>query len=182
MTSSDAHRPDARAEEFLRLLGKHEARINALILAMVPDWAAAEDIGQEVRIRLWKAFDQYDPSKDFGPWCRTIAYHEVLRYIKQTKRRHPAFSPEFFETVADQMARMPDDYNDRLRALSACLRKLAEFKRRLLMRYYAGNETMHEIAERIGRSFDATRQSILRSRKSVGECVKKTLREGASGE
>ena len=52
--------------EFLRLLGEHERRLRGFILALVPHWADADDIAQEVRLRLWEQFDDYDPAKDFG--------------------------------------------------------------------------------------------------------------------
>lgn len=65
---ASSHSPDGddRTREFLRLLGQHERRLRGFILSLVPHWADAEDIAQEVRIRLWEQFDNYDPAKDFG--------------------------------------------------------------------------------------------------------------------
>ena len=64
-----SHSPtnDERTREYLRLLGQHERRLLGFILSLVPNWADADDIAQEVKIRLWEQFDKYDPAKDFVP-------------------------------------------------------------------------------------------------------------------
>ena len=179
---SDPSRNNDRTEEFLRLLSVQEQRLLAMILAMVPDWSAAEDIRQEVRIRLWKEFDRYDPTKDFGAWCRTIAYYEVLTYRKKKKLQHPTFSEEFFETIVDEVAAMPDDQSERLGALKHCLDKLPELNRKILLNYYSSDGPMREIAQQMGRTVDSTRQRMLRSRRALAECIEQQLRQGISGD
>ena len=57
---------DARTREYLRLLSQYEPRLRGFILTLCPNWADAEDIAQEVKLRLWEQFDEYDPAQDFG--------------------------------------------------------------------------------------------------------------------
>ena len=57
---------DDNIQQFLLLLGRHERWLQAFVLSLVPNWADADDIVQEVRICLWQQFDSYDPTKDFG--------------------------------------------------------------------------------------------------------------------
>ncbi len=86
MTASTSTSNDRRTQEYLRLLGQHEARLVGFIFSLVPHWADADDVAQEVRIALWNEFDKYDPAKDFGAWARTIAYYEVLTYRKKRQK------------------------------------------------------------------------------------------------
>ena len=74
MTPSESQTNDERTQQYLTLLGQHEGRLLGFILSLVPNWADADDIAQEVRIRLWKQFDGYDPAKDFalGPDHRLL--------------------------------------------------------------------------------------------------------------
>ena len=58
--------------EFLRLLLQHERRIRAYILALVPNWADADDLYQETTVRLWEQFADYNPEKEFGAWACTV--------------------------------------------------------------------------------------------------------------
>ena len=76
--------PDiALTEEFLRLLGHHEASLRRYIDALMPNGNDADNIAQEVRLRLWRQLGDYDRSKDFGPWARTIARYVILTYRKR---------------------------------------------------------------------------------------------------
>ena len=66
MPPSVHHTNDDRVNQYIQLLAKHERRLRGYILALVPNYADAEDVAQDVRIRLWEQFDRYDPAKDFG--------------------------------------------------------------------------------------------------------------------
>jgi RNA polymerase sigma-70 factor (ECF subfamily) len=162
-------------EEFLRLLGSHERRLLALVVAMTSDWSAAEDILQEVRIRLWKEFPRFDPARDFGAWARTIARFEVLNYRKKHQNLPWTFSEEFLDAMAEQAERTPDDQGERLRALGHCLEQISDANRGILMRYYRGSESLREIAEKLGRSYAGTRQLVVRTREVLAACVERTL-------
>ena len=66
---SDRNLPnnDARPHEYLRLLAQYDLRLRGFVFTLVPNWADAEDIVQEVKLRLWEQFDDYDPTRTFGP-------------------------------------------------------------------------------------------------------------------
>ena len=165
-----------QGKEFLALLREHERRLRAFVFALVPNWADADEIAQETRLRLWEQFDRYDPNKDFGAWMLTIAYYQVLKHREKAGRNRLVFSPEFLESVAQETERLPADAEARHAALAECLQKLSAAKRALVLRYYAGEETTRQIAAALGRSFDATRQTLLRTRLSLADCVSKTVR------
>lgn len=77
MDSEDHQRSasDRSTVEFLRLLSQHERRVKSFILALVPNWADADDLYQETTVRLWEQFADYDPDQEFGAWACTIAYY-----------------------------------------------------------------------------------------------------------
>jgi RNA polymerase sigma-70 factor (ECF subfamily) len=175
MVTSRPPNGDEPTREYLRLLGRHERRLRAFILSLVPNWADADDIAQEVRIRLWEQFGSYDPAKDFGAWARTIAYYQILTYReKQTRHRHMV-SNQFLEAIAEEVAALSDELESEQRALLDCFEKLPQAKRELLMHYYSGQSTTRQIATESGRSFDATRQAILRARAALSDCVEESL-------
>ncbi len=146
---------------------------------MVPNWADAEDIAQEVRLKLWQQFDQYDPRKDFGAWSRTIAHYHVLAYRKKSQRQHARFSPELIERVAETFNASAERLESRSRLLRKCLEKLTAARRQLLLQCYGGAETIRQVAERLGRSFEAVRKSVLRTRYQLANCVEEEMqREG----
>ena len=171
---------DQRTRQFLLLLGQHERRLRAFILSLVPNWADADDIGQEVKIRLWEQFDSYDPTKDFGVWARAIAHYQILSYREKQSRECRRISDKFVEAIAQEVSRLSDELDAGQQALKDCFEKLPAAKRELLVHYYSGERTTREIAAELGRTFDATRQAILRTRIALRDCVEETLQKAAA--
>jgi len=167
---------DEQARRFITLLGAHDRRLFSYILALVPNYADAEEIAQQVRLRLWQQFDQYDPDKDFGAWARTIAYYLILADRKDTTRKRMQFSTETIEAIAERVGIASDQMDDRRWALQECLGRLSESKRQLLMLYYSSEDSLREIAEQLGRSFEAVRRSLLRTRIALADCITRALR------
>jgi RNA polymerase sigma-70 factor, ECF subfamily len=178
MSSSDSrnNNDSHRTSEFLCLLGVHEERTKAYIFSMVPNWADAQDIAQDVRLRLWEQFDDYDPAKDFGAWARTIAFYQVLAYRKRLRGRQVQLGQESLELVAATFDAGVKHFEARGSALQRCLQKLAAAKRRILLRCYTGHETIRQVAESLGRSFEAVRKSVFRSRAQLAACVERELK------
>ncbi len=159
-------------------MGQHERRLRGFILALVPNRADAEDIAQEVRIRLWEQFDGYDRAKDFGAWARAIARYQVLTHrTLHSRQKTVTLDSELMERIADQAAAMSEELEAGQKALADCFDKLPAGKRELLTRYYSGEYTTRELAAQRGWGFDATRQTILRTRLALRDCVEETLHE-----
>lgn len=96
--------PGNCSEEFVRLLKRHERRLNACVFSLVHNWADAEDILQEVAVDLWRRFAEYDPSRDFGAWACTVAYYQVLSYRKKKGRQYLYFSEESDRLLSEEIA------------------------------------------------------------------------------
>lgn len=150
--------------------------MQAFIFSLLCNWNDAEDIAQEVRLKLWEQFDQYDPCKDFGVWARTIAYYHVLAFRKRSRRQPMLLSQASLDQVAETFDVDLERLELRTRLLQKCIDKLTESKRRLLLRCYRGRETIRQIAEHMGRSFDMVYKSISRTRSELAKCIERELK------
>jgi RNA polymerase sigma-70 factor (ECF subfamily) len=168
---------DARPHEYLRLLAQYDLRLRGFVFTLVPNWADAEDIVQEVKLRLWEQFDDYDPTKDFWAWTCAIARYQVLTHREKQSRRRQVISLETLNLIADDFVAISEAIEGRQQALADCFAKLPEPKRTLLMSYYSGKETMRELAARLGQTFYATRHTIVRTRIALRKCVENALRQ-----
>lgn len=77
-------RGDERA--FAALLRRHQGRVLNLIYRTVGDRAQAEDITQEVFLRVWRAAGNYEPKAKFTTWVYRIAVNLCLDTRKSAQR------------------------------------------------------------------------------------------------
>ena len=88
--------PDADAELMLRvrdgdgasfalLLEKHRSSVVHFLYRMVQDFAVAEELGQEVFLRVYRSRATYEPTAKFTTWLFRIATHLGLNWIRDGK-------------------------------------------------------------------------------------------------
>jgi RNA polymerase sigma-70 factor (ECF subfamily) len=176
--ANDPAMRENREDEFLRLFARAQRRIHAYILALVFDANSAADLLQEVNIVLWRKFDQYKSGTNFFAWAREIARLSVLRHRQTTSARIVTLDPQVLDEIADRFAEATPlgDDDRRTEALSACLQKLAEADRELILARYRPGASVKAIAERTERTVNSVSQSLSRIRRILAECVHRTLR------
>jgi RNA polymerase sigma-70 factor (ECF subfamily) len=167
--------PSPRTLELLRLLGVHERSLFAYVYALTPNWQDAEEVMQQVRIRIWQEFDKYDPEKSFGSWARAIAYYLTLAHRKEESRQREYFSDHILEEVSSTYETLVESANERQAALFRCLDKLEGSKRRVVEAYYLSAEPTNQIAERLAMTPNALRQLLFRVRKMLFDCVERAM-------
>ena len=123
--------------------------------------------------------EEYDSSREFGPWARRIAYFQTLAHLKRrTRSRESQFSDEMLEQLAVETERRSDALEDRLQALRSCLEKLPEKDRDLVKARYATGASVKAMAGDIGRSADAVSMHLYRLRQKLAGCIAQSLKLG----
>lgn len=172
---ADEQHPSPRTLELLQLLGAHERSLFAYVYALTPTWQDAEEVMQQVRIRVWQEFDNYDPARSFGSWARAIAYYLTLAHRKEKSRQREFFSEHILEEVSRTYESLADGATERQAALFRCLDRLEGNKRRIVEAYYLSSEPAKQIAERLAMTPNALRQLLFRIRKMLFECVERAM-------
>ncbi len=81
----DARRGDRDA--FGALVQRYERRLVRVILRFVSDLELAKDLAQETFLRAYVRFDQFDPSRRFGPWLFRIGVNLTFDHLRRRRRR-----------------------------------------------------------------------------------------------
>lgn len=164
----------------MRLLAKHERRLEGFVISLVPNYADAEEVIQETKLRLWKQYHEYDVTKDFGAWACTIAYYQVLTMRNRSRSQHLKFGDAFLEKVAAEAVRDSEQVAYRQQVFADCLRKLGEAKQLLLRRCYGGQLTITQVAAELGRKAESVRQELVRVRRTLHRCIDQARRKEES--
>jgi RNA polymerase sigma-70 factor (ECF subfamily) len=96
MTSSDVQLMlDVKAGDsasFDLLLRKYRSPLVSFLYRMVRDAATAEDLAQEVFLRVYRARKQYSPSAKFTTWLFRIATNLALNSVRDNRYRQAQVS------------------------------------------------------------------------------------------
>jgi RNA polymerase sigma-70 factor (ECF subfamily) len=168
---SQASRETESRKRLMALMTQHQRRIFAYIYTLVPDRYDAEDLLQETSLVICEKFDEFKEGTDFVAWACQIAYWRI-RYARQKfARSKVVFHQELVDAIAQTVATMREEVDDRHEALGHCLQKLPTRDRELILTRYEPGAGVPEAARRSGRSLDAAYKALARIRKLLLDCV-----------
>jgi RNA polymerase sigma-70 factor (ECF subfamily) len=172
------------------LVQKYKHPIVNVIYRMLHDLDEAEDLAQNVFIRVFQSAGRYEVSAKFSTWIFTIARHLCLNEIRR-RGRHPAQSLE--SSQSDDPEQAPRQYPDGKtfsppeaflhreleQKIQQALGELPD-KQRLAIALCQDEELSYEeIARVLGCSLSATKSLIHRGRETLKGKLKPYLRSGA---
>ncbi len=76
---------DGDAASFALLLERHRAPVIHFLYRMVQNQAVAEELAQEVFLRVYRARATYEPTAKFTTWLFRIAMHQALNSLRDGK-------------------------------------------------------------------------------------------------
>jgi RNA polymerase sigma-70 factor (ECF subfamily) len=169
---------DERA--FQELLNRYQQKIYTSIYLFVKDDSLAEDIFQEVFIKIINTLrsGKYNHEGKFGQWAMRIAYNLCVDYFRRGKRRphvHPNDQFDIFDVLhspeknAEQLI-MRSQTHDRIRSLVDMLPP--EQREVVILRHYA-DMSFKEIASltsvSINTALGRMRYALINIRKMIAE-------------
>jgi RNA polymerase sigma-70 factor (ECF subfamily) len=150
----------ARGEHLaLRVLyERYAGAVFALALRMVADREVAEEVTQEVFLRIWRHARSYDPARGRVPtWVLGLTHHLSIDQIRRRKvQAQPMPVTDDGEPLSTQMPDLTVDVErevwgaERHQVLTAALGHLPAPQREVIEHAYYRGLTQVEIANRVG--------------------------------
>ena len=169
-----------QVEGFISELAKVERKLALHTLTLVRDEADAEDILQQAKLVMWRSFSKFNPGTNFGAWARKIILNQVLNYRQKQKRSRLWFTDDILELVAEEMEEADGVLQRQQAALQDCVKKLPPDQQVILQQRYFANRSIEEIAKAAGRTEGAVYRLLSRIRKSLHDCISRSLEKEAS--
>lgn len=146
------------------------------IYGMIRDLAAAEDILQEIWLRLADAADKDEPILDPGRWCRGVAKNLILHYWRDRRAAKVIADSELLDLVEQAMNEAPDHWAERRQAVLECIDRLPKQSKRLLDLKYDRGLSFAAMADLLKRTKDGLKMAMCRLRQALLECAERKLR------
>ena len=92
-------RAERRDEAIALLLPAFRRKVFALAYSFLRDREAAEDVTQEVFIKVWRALSRFDGRASMSTWIYTIARNTSLSALRTRRPQSSLSDPEVMEAV-----------------------------------------------------------------------------------
>ena len=161
---------DRRA--FERLYRAHVGRVYALCARMSADRALAEELTQDVFVRVWEKLASFRGESSFGTWIHRVAVNVVLNRLqieKRDRKRSAAGDDEEGDGIASLPARptAPGDRMDLERAIAG----LPPGARRVFVLHDIEGFRHEEIADQLGITSGGSKAQLHRARMLLREAL-----------
>ena len=165
------------------LIEAHQHRVIGTVAKMLGDETDAEDIAQQVFIRVWKSAARYEPTAKFTTWLFKITRNLVFNELRRRKR-HPARSLDAAEDddrplqMPDPGAKSPDATmleGEMQDAIQQAINELPETQRMAVVLRRYDDIPYEDIGEILGLSVPAVKSVLFRARTELREKLKKYL-------
>ena len=85
-----------------QLFVKHQGALKRYTLSLVPDFADADDVLQQVFLTVSEKADDYELETNFMAWARTIARYKIMNHWRRQKSAPEALSEKVLETLVTE--------------------------------------------------------------------------------
>jgi RNA polymerase sigma-70 factor (ECF subfamily) len=178
---ADFSRPESREKAFGRLVQKYQQRVYLLVRKMVIDHDDADDVVQEVFIKVWKNLDKFEGSAQLFTWIYRIATNECLRFLERKKKKRFWISISDAGTeLAAKIDSSPYISGDEVqKKLQKALLRLPDKQRLVFNLKYFEELKYEEMSEITGTSVGALKASYHHAVKKIEEDLKMQINESA---
>jgi RNA polymerase sigma-70 factor, ECF subfamily len=156
---------------FEALYRAHYRHVYAVTLRMTCDAERAEELTQEVFVRVWQKLPGFRGESALGTWIHTVAVRTTLQQMRSDSRRHARVmtTDEPGRYGAEARRAMPETAVDLERAIAA----LPPGARTVLLLHDVQGYRYHEIAEMLGVSLGTVKSQLNRARRLTMEALER---------
>jgi RNA polymerase sigma-70 factor, ECF subfamily len=169
------------------LVQKYRRPLVNFMYRMARNSAAAEDLAQEVFLRVYRSRESYEASAKFTTWLYRIATNLAVNHARDTRHERPEVSVSLDETNDDSSTttlQLPDGsltaeqamvQQERLQAIRSKVEALPEQQRLAVIMHKYQQMDYKQIAEVLKKSESATKSLLFRAYETLRDQLKEFL-------
>jgi RNA polymerase sigma-70 factor (ECF subfamily) len=146
------------------LMERYEHKVLRMAVAMLRDAGRAEEVAQDVFVKVWRAFPTYDGRAAVSTWLYAIARNTCLSAVRSESYRRTAALEEVPEPAARASERSDVEWD---RYLS----RLPEALRQVVMLFYFEERSISEVARMLGVAEGTVKSQLHRARRALADMM-----------
>lgn len=159
---------------FGRIIGRTEATVRSIVLAIVGEVSRSEEVAQEAYLAAWRELPSLRSPEKFDAWLHGIARNLARSACRRRREVPVANAPEVPDNRAPDALGVLMERED-AKLVEDALAALPEDTREALLLYYRTDCSIDEAAGRLGVTVDAMKKRLSRGRERIREDVRERV-------
>jgi RNA polymerase sigma-70 factor (ECF subfamily) len=163
---------------FSAIVSKYQNMVFTIVLKIVENREDAEDITQEIFIKVFKSIQQFREDAEFSTWLYRIAYNTTLSELRKRKL--------FFTSINDGLITINELFTDgnneeeteiKLQYLDKAMKKLPPDEIFLLTLHYMNSRSVEDISNISNLTVSNVKVKLHRIRKKLAVEIQKLMHD-----
>lgn len=170
---------DGHTDSFVHLVRRYEKMVFTIVCKIVAHRVDAEDISQEIFIKVYQSLDKFREESEFATWLYRIAYNTTISELRKRKYEFTSFEDHFSNIPDNEISYKIDEmrHEDRLHCLDVVLKMLPPDDALLISMFYMNNQSVQQISEITGNSTSNVKVKLHRIRKFMNFEINKLIQQ-----
>jgi RNA polymerase sigma-70 factor (ECF subfamily) len=148
-------------EQLLELYGK---KVFRMAVMMLKDVGRAEEVTQDIFLKLWQALPAYDGRAAPSTWLYTIARNTCLSAVRAESYRRTMSLNQVSEPTVSNLAPLKIAWEE-------YLSKLPEIQREVITLFYLEEKNIKDVAELLDLPEGTVKSHLHRARRALGKMM-----------
>lgn len=153
------------SEAFPILMNRYLKPIYRFVFGLVKEKTLADDLTQDIFIKVWKKLKKYKTAYSFKTWLFSVAHNTVIDSLRQRKNLvlSQFDDEEGNNSITDSLiddTLLPEEVlvqAEEAQILSEALKKIPIVYREILLMHYSDDLSLREIADALKRPFETVK-------------------------
>ncbi len=168
-------------ESFCEIVKRYKNLVYSVILRMTANNEEANDLAQEVFIKVYKNLDKYFPDYKFSTWIIRITTNHVIDFRRKKKQETVSFEEINYELASGSSPEEIYIKNEQKKDIEKLIYSLPEMYKIPIILYHQQGLSYQEISEVINEPLSKVKNRIFRGRKMLKESLLKIKEGGKLG-
>ncbi|MDR0506452.1 MAG: RNA polymerase sigma factor [Dysgonamonadaceae bacterium] len=163
---------------FSAIVSKYQNMVFTIVVKIVENREDAEDITQEIFIKVFKSIQQFREDSEFSTWLYRIAYNTTLSELRKRKL--------FFTSIDDSLIFNDESFTEeddtekneiKLQYLDKAMKKLLPDEIFLLTLHYMDGQSVENISKISNQTVSNVKVKLYRIRKKLAVEIQKLMQD-----
>ena len=158
-----------KSEQFEHILNRYSGQVFNLIAHIVPCKEDAEELTQDVFIKVFRLLSTFKEESSFSTWIYRIATNTALSAARKMKHDTLHLDDAAYSNIPEEIIdeALDNDCEERLQRLSDAIEMLCADERALITLYYINEKPIAEVASVLGLTASNVKIKLHRTRKKL---------------